>query len=182
MHAFSHWVTSPGAGAVHVHRDHHRPLLPSPPPLRAPRCAPIYTRGTRTGDGAAALGRGPRWSAPPGDSGRRQSGRLSELRISRQALRRLWPSGPSTSSSHTRRLTCEDPTQPAPRTAGSLVTQPGAPWTRRPKISSAALPSWALTGPQRPNREPPAPGRCGRHTARRAPHSAGSHTLHLLSV
>lgn len=38
----------------------------------------------------------------------RQSRRLSELRISRQALRRSSLSGPSTSSSHTRRFTCED--------------------------------------------------------------------------
>lgn len=47
----------------------------------------------------------------------RQSRRLKELRISRQALRRSSQSGPSTSSSHTCRLTCVDHIQPVSRTA-----------------------------------------------------------------
>ena len=55
----------------------------------------------------------------------RQSRCLRELRISRQALRRSSQSGPSTSSSHTCRLTCVDHIQP-------VSGRPGSP---RPRLA-----------------------------------------------
>lgn len=99
----------------------HRPLLQSPH-LRAPRphcCAHLHKRNQDRGWSQRR-----RWAvAPSGQHPRngsghspacRQSRRLSELRISRQALRRLWPSGPSTSSSHTRRLTSVSSSRSSP--------------------------------------------------------------------